>query len=381
MNYHTLSFSILVTRSALLALMSGAAWTHAAAAPRSTESVRSAIAPNDNRRPGGDYDNGIFRLALRAAVGDWKPEGSAGPALQVEAFGEVGSTLSIPAPLIRVVEGTSMVVSIRNDLDAALTVHGLCSRDGGSCPLVDVPPLQTREVRFTSGRAGTYHYWASSMGAPVPLNELAGAFVVDPAEERVDADRIMVITEWTSLTPEELRRVVSADDAGVEFLKLQPRIAFAINGLSWPATEGLIYELGEQVRWRVINLSSQSHPMHLHGFYFEVNSVGNGFRDQTLDRTRQRRVVTQLLPSGGTMTMTWVPEREGNWLFHCHIMAHVSPERRLAPSDGQHARHTSAAHARHDRSAGMAGMIVGVTVRGPAATNAPDPRDSSGRGS
>ena len=31
------------------------------------------------------------------------------------------------------------------------------------------------------------------------------------------------------------------------------------------------------------------------------------------------------------MTMTWTPEREGNWLFHCHIMHHVSPERRLAP--------------------------------------------------
>ena len=28
---------------------------------------------------------------------------------------------------------------------------------------------------------------------------------------------------------------------------------------------------------------------------------------------------------GATMAMTWVPEREGNWLFHCHIAdAHPS---------------------------------------------------------
>ncbi len=378
MKHQRPSIWLLILRTAVFALLAEMAWPQAAAgAGPSAESPHATIAPNDNRRPGGDYDNGTFRLALRAAVGDWKPEGPTGPALQVEAFGEIGSTLSIPAPLIRVVEGTAMAVSIRNDLGAALTVHGLCSRDGGSCPLVDVPPLQTREVRFTSGRAGTYHYWASSMGAPVPLNELAGAFVVDPVEERVHADRIMVITEWTSLTPDELRRVVSADDAGIEFLKMQPRIAFAINGLSWPATEGLIYELGEQVRWRVINLSSQSHPMHLHGFYFEVNSVGNGYRDQAFDETRQRRVVTQLLPSGGTMTMTWVPEREGNWLFHCHIMAHVSPERRIAKSEAPHSQHTTAAHAHHDKSAGMAGMIVGVTVRGSATTNAPEPRNES----
>ena len=49
-----------------------------------------------------------------------------------------------------------------------------------------------------------------------------------------------------------------------------------INGLSWPATERLTYHVGETARWRVINLSSQAHPMHLHGFYFEVDSLGDG---------------------------------------------------------------------------------------------------------
>ena len=49
-----------------------------------------------------------------------------------------------------------------------------------------------------------------------------------------------------------------------------------INGLSWPATERLTYQRGETVRWRLINLSSQVHPMHLHGFYFEVESLGDG---------------------------------------------------------------------------------------------------------
>ena len=44
-----------------------------------------------------------------------------------------------------------------------------------------------------------------------------------------------------------------------------------INGLSWPSTERLTYRLGDPVRWRVINLSSQIHPMHLHGFYYRVS--------------------------------------------------------------------------------------------------------------
>ena len=52
-----------------------------------------------------------------------------------------------------------------------------------------------------------------------------------------------------------------------------------INGQSWPATERLTYQRGRRVRWRLINLSSQVHPMHLHGFYFVVDSVGDGMRD------------------------------------------------------------------------------------------------------
>ena len=143
-----------------------------------------------------------------------------------------------------------------------------------------------------------------------------------------------------------------------------------INGLSWPATERLTYQLGDNVRWRVINLSSQAHPMHLHGFYFEVDSLGDGLRDLPIDAQDRHPVVTQLLQSGATMSMTWTPEREGNWLFHCHIMHHVSPERRPAPDAAQPAGDH---HAHHDDSAGMAGMILGVTVVGPAAAASPDP--------
>ena len=44
-----------------------------------------------------------------------------------------------------------------------------------------------------------------------------------------------------------------------------------INGRSWPATERFTYRRDDVVHWRVVNLSSQAHPMHLHGFYFEVD--------------------------------------------------------------------------------------------------------------
>ena len=269
-------------------------------------------------------------------------------------------------------------MSIRNDLGVALRVHGLCARDGGACAPVDVAPGSTRDVRFASGRAGTYHYWATSMGAPVPFRELAGALVVDPPSGPTAPDRIFVITEWTSLTAVQLAEIVTADDASERFLALGPTFTFVMNGLSWPATERLVYRRGEVVRWRVINLSSQRHPMHLHGFYFNVMRVGDGRRDEPMGNGQGQRVVTHVLPSGGTLSLEWTAEREGNWLFHCHIMSHVSPERRLGahPSAGdKHAAHDAHHdHAQPDPSRGMAGMVLGITVLpSDDAARAPDP--------
>ena len=82
-----------------------------------------------------------------------------------------------------------------------------------------------------------------------------------------------------------------------------------------------------------------------------------------------RRVVTQLMPPGGTMAMTWMPERAGNWVFHCHIMHHVSPLRRLTKMGTPNTRHH---HAEHDGSGGMAGMLLGITVQGPGEPSAVD---------
>jgi FtsP/CotA-like multicopper oxidase with cupredoxin domain len=153
------------------------------------------VVANDNTRAAGVVDRGTVMIRVRAARGRWAPEGPDGPVLTIEAFGEEGSALTVPAPLIRIVEGTIVAVSLRNDLDAPLRVYGLCTRDGGVCAPLDVPPGVTRDVRFSSGRAGTYHYWATSMGSPIPTRELAGAFVVDPPGGSADPDRIFVITE------------------------------------------------------------------------------------------------------------------------------------------------------------------------------------------
>ena len=376
----------------LLYLTAAGALFASGSIPALTAPPLERVAINDNSHAAGTAEridgSDVVTVRLRAAAGSWRPEGDGGPTLRVEALGEEGKPLVVPAPLLRVVEGATLAVSVRNDLKSPLRVHGLCARDGAACAPLDVPPGAEREVRFASGRAGTYHYWATSMGAPIPFREMGGAFVVDPAGVPVEPDRIFVITEWSDLTPPQLREIMASDDSSARFLAANPKVTFMINGLSWPSTERLAYRLGDRVRWRVVNLSSQIHPMHLHGFYYRVQRLGNGLRDEAVAGAEGRRVVTQMVPSSGTLTMEWEPERVGNWLFHCHVMAHVAPERRLGASPsgdaaaghiadsgadagasggghGPHAGHE--AHRVHDPgdpSLGMAGMVLGITVAG-----------------
>ena len=320
-----------------------------------------AVLANDNRRPAGQLTGGVLTLELRAGVGLWRPGGEGGHVRRVEAFGEFTSDLSTPAPLIRVPEGTEIDAAVRNDLTRPLRVHGLCARGGPACAPVDVGVGETRRVRFASGPAGTYHYWATTTGMPLAFRasvdtQLSGAFIVDPAGTTSPQDRVLVITEWTSLTPEQLQAIAAAVDPGVAFMKMRPDVGFTINGRAWPETERLAYTTGERVRWRVLNLSTQVHPMHLHGFYFDVEALGDGLRARPSAGTPPR-VVTQLMAPGATMEMTWIPERAGNWLFHCHVLGHISPSIHVdgspKPIDP---------HAAHGASAGMTGMVMGVTV-------------------
>lgn len=101
------------------------------------------------------------------------------------------------------------------------------------------------------------------------------------------------------------------------------RDVLGINGFSWPHTERLTYRVGESAHWRVINASSATHPMHLHGFYFRVDSVGDAENDTVYGDDQRRMGVTELLRPGRTFSLTWTPERSGNWVFHCHVLPHI----------------------------------------------------------
>jgi FtsP/CotA-like multicopper oxidase with cupredoxin domain len=132
-----------------------------------------------------------------------------------------------------------------------------------------------------------------------------------------------------------------------------------INGHAWPYTERLTYKVGESVHWRWINAAQGNHPMHLHGSYYSVDSMGDGERDTLLNSEQRRLVVTELMRPGTTMSLTWTPLQPGNWLFHCHVLEHISPGLRLRPADKEPSFDQGESHHAMD---GMAGLVLGINV-------------------
>jgi FtsP/CotA-like multicopper oxidase with cupredoxin domain len=320
-------------------------------AVQSAQTAVPRIEPNDNRLPAGKLQDGTLTIHLEIREGQWFPEADSGPSLKIQAFAPEGKLPQIPGPLIRVPQGTEVHATVRNALGrGTAVVHGLYQRPSERAETVEVPTGELREIRFKVHAPGTYYYWASTTGQPLEVREgldsqLSGALIVDPPNTPVN-DRVFVMDKWASPHPlgDPLRRVV-----------------FVINGKSWPYNEKLTHKVGDEVRWRWINPTNRVHPMHLHGFYFRVDSTGDEARDEIYKPEDRRRAVTERMPIGGTMSTTWVPERQGRWIFHCHIQAHFSPDLGLEGAEAQPASH-AAAHAELGDESGMKGLVVGITV-------------------
>ncbi len=338
-----------------------------------TDAALPNISANDNRVPAGRLESGVLTLHLELREGLWHREAEEGRdgagsletrgAIDVYSFAEEGHEPQTPGPLIRVPQGTELHVSVHNLLPVAVFVHGLDQHPGNGNNVMQLAPGETKEARFAAGEPGSYIYWASTgtvairgratspsgiQTRPDADGQMSGAFIVD-APGANTADRIFVIQLWA-------KNVFQRNFEGT----------LTINGKSWPDTERLQARLGHPEHWRVLNASPIPHPMHLHGFYFRVDAVGDGESEHHLTAAEQRMAATETVMPGHTFDMAWTPDRPGNWIFHCHILDHMTaysspvlygPEG--PPAMAEHA------HNGHDGAGmGMAKLVLGIAVSG-----------------
>ena len=92
--------------------------------------------------------------------------------------------------------------------------------------------------------------------------------------------------------------------------------AWGFNG-QVPGPEIRVRE-GKRVRLRLFNMSPESHPMHLHGHYFQVVAVGA----QRLAEPWLVKDVLNLDPME-SYEVEFLADNPGVWMFHCHQQHHA----------------------------------------------------------
>jgi FtsP/CotA-like multicopper oxidase with cupredoxin domain len=263
----------------------------------------------------------------------------------VITIAEKGKAPSVPAPLIRVETGTGIQVTLHNTLkDSTITFFGLQKRPSLSPDSLVLKPGETKQIRFDAGEPGTYLYHARIGSWPYFFGneeeQLAGAFIVDP-KGGSKPDRVMVVN-------------VFGTPADTAIHKNGYMEALTINGRSWPYTEAVKPSVGDTLRWRIVNASLRSHPMHLHGFNYQVLSEGTMLHDSVYSAGYEKTVVTQNMMPFSTMNMQWLASRPGNWLFHCHLSFHVTTDIRLPGME---------ALDEPGKKAHMAGLVMPIYIK------------------
>ncbi|XXF75212.1 copper oxidase [Myxococcaceae bacterium GXIMD 01537] len=272
---------------------------------------RPVVVPGGSKLPWKVVDGvKVFHLVAEEVEHEFAP------GLKALCWGYNGR---VHGPTLEAVEGDRVRIYVTNRLPAATTIHwhGLLLPSGmdgvGGLNQRSINPGETFRYEFTLRQAGTnmYHSHHDEM-TQIGLG-MTGMFVIHPRKPvgpRVDRDFVILLHEWRIDVGTRRPNPNEMTDFNV----------LTMNAKAFPGTEPLVARLGERVRIRLGNLSPQNHhPIHLHGFHFQVTETDAG----PIPESARRPEATVLVPVGSTRTLEFVADAPGDWVLHCHMTHHM----------------------------------------------------------
>ena len=91
------------------------------------------------------------------------------------------------------------------------------------------------------------------------------------------------------------------------------RWTWGFDGKRFSEAEPIHVKLGERVRFLLINDTMMEHPIHLHGFFVEVE---NGQENMPMKHTVN-------VKPGEKVGLIFTADEPGYWAFHCHLLYHM----------------------------------------------------------
>ena len=186
-------------------------------------------------------------------------------------------------------------------------------------------PIETTEAMIIPGErleilAGPFESGETFAIESLPYNRMT---FVKSKHSQFATVTVGKLQPTQALVPDALRTInsLAAQNASVnrqvKFAvtpSLKRGIDFTVNG-NTHTMDSPVYT-GELQVWEVSNTSLMDHPFHLHGFFFQVLEE-NG----TAPLYKSWKDTYNLKPRS-KVKIAWMPDRTGQWMYHCHILEH-----------------------------------------------------------
>ncbi len=218
--------------------------------------------------------------------------------------------------MIRVTEGDRVRITLKNELPEATSIHwhGIPvpnAMDG----VTPIQPGASFTYEFTAPPAGSFMYHSHIASDKQVMIGLYAPFIVDPKTppaNKPDVDVSWMLSEWR-VGPDG-QTYAAMPMAGAE-----PNY-FTINGKSYPNTAPIEVKKGQRVRVRLANVGQFTHPMHLHGMNFKIVAYDG------VPLPPEQQTVRNTVPvnPGELVDIEFVADNVGTWMFHCHVLHHVT---------------------------------------------------------
>jgi len=237
------------------------------------------------------------------------------PGMKANLWGYNGQS---PGPTIEAVEGDRVRIFVTNRLPEHTTIHwhGMILPSGmdgvGGLTQPQIPAGKTWVYEFLLTKSGTFMYHPHADEMTQMAMGMMGMFIVHPKDSRqhrVDRDFCFLINAYDI-------------DPGSFAPRINTMLDFNLwtwNSRAFPGIDHLACRTGDRVRIRFGNLTMTNHPIHMHGYDFEVTCTDGGW----VPKSARWPEVTIDVAVGQMRAFEFNAVNPGDWAFHCHKAHHT----------------------------------------------------------
>ncbi|UMA66243.1 copper oxidase [Roseivivax marinus] len=221
-------------------------------------------------------------------------------------------------PTIEAVEGDRVRIFVTNKLPEHTSVHwhGLILPSGmdgvGGLSHKAIPPGKTYVYEFDLTKSGTFMYHPHADEMVQMAMGMMGLFIVhpkDPSFMPVDRDFAFLLNAFDIVPGTAMPRVMTMADFNL----------WCWNSRMFPDLDPLVVNQGDRVRVRVGNLTMTNHPIHMHGYDFQVTCTDGGW----VPESARWPEVSIDIPVGAMRAYEFDAVHPGDWAIHCHKSHHT----------------------------------------------------------